>query len=53
VNHAHGSMVASIIVAGEVIVKPELDMIFGIESTSTWQAKPEIIIQIPEMNNAE
>jgi hypothetical protein len=49
----NGLMAVSIAVGGNKISANDLDTIFGVKSTSTWAAKPEIIAQVPDLNKEE
>jgi Domain of unknown function (DUF4279) len=48
-----GSMAIGITVAGDKLSANELDKVFGVKSTSTWKAQPEIIAQVPDISNEE
>lgn len=49
----NGLMSASIVVSGKSISVPELDELFGVVSTSTWKAKPEVVAQVSELQKEE
>ncbi len=48
-----GSMAIGITVGGDKLLANELDTVFGVKSTSTWTAKPEIIAQVPDISKEE
>jgi Domain of unknown function (DUF4279) len=52
-NLPAGSMVASIVVSGRSVSMSEVNAIFGVASTSTWKAKPEVVSQVPELDKEE
>lgn len=52
-NVPNGLMSASIVVSGKSILVSELDELFGVASTSTWKAKPEVVAQVSDLQKQE
>jgi hypothetical protein len=52
-DKSSGLMAIGITVGGDKLSANELDTVFGVKSTSTWTAKPEIIAQVPDINKEE
>jgi hypothetical protein len=52
-NKPNGLISVSISVGGNKISANDLDTVFGVKSTSTWTARPEIIAQVPDISKEE
>jgi hypothetical protein len=52
-NQPEGFMAVTIVVAGKQLSQSGLDAVFGVTSTSTWKAKPEVVAQAPELDKEE
>jgi hypothetical protein len=49
----NGLMAVSVTVGGNKVLANDLDTVFGVKSTSTWTARPEIVAQVPDINKEE
>jgi hypothetical protein len=49
----NGLMAVGVTVGGNKISANDLDTVFGVRSTSTWTAKPEIVAQVSDINKEE